>query len=191
MALSVPEIAAGDLLIAVVGQDGAGTFTWPGSWAELVDLGAGTVASLHIAYLIASGGEKTVVPTSTLSERSSHLVLRIAAAAWHGTTPPEVTTATGTSATPDPPSLTPSWGSADTLWIASFVIDDPAVSLPVTGWPTSYSGNQVSCGSGDTSTAGIAIATRGLAATTEDPGSFSTTASDNWAAATIAVRPAS
>ena len=88
-----PAASAGDLIIAIMAQDGAGTFTWPGAgatWQEIADH-AFTGGTTHIAYLIAASGETSVTPTSTLSERSNHIVLSIPAATWHGTTPPEVT----------------------------------------------------------------------------------------------------
>ena len=189
-------IASGDLIIVFLAQDGAATATWPSPWVELVDENAGTAANLHVAYLIASGGETTVAPTMSFAERSQHLAIRISAASWHGTTPPEVAAAVaGTSAAPNSGSLTPSWGSVDTLWITTFGIDQPAssgnpVTFPVTGWPTNYTDNNLSNGESDNSTAGIALATRNLATATQDPGAFTTTGSDDWVASTIAVRPA-
>jgi hypothetical protein len=126
----------------------------------------------------------------SVAERSQHLAIRISAASWHGTTPPEVAAAvTASSTAPNSGSLTPSWGSAATLWITTFGIADPALKFPVTGWPTNYTDNNLSNGTGDNSTAGIALATRNIAAATEDPGAFTTTAADWWAASTIAVRP--
>ena len=184
-------IASGDLIIAFVAHDLNATATWPGPWVEIVDQSNGTTPGLHVAYLIASGGETTVTVTMSAAARSQHLAIRISAASWHGTTPPEVAAAvTGISANPNSGSLTPSWGSEDTLWITTFGQDDPAVRFPVTGWPTNYTDNNLSNGTGDASTAGIALATRELATATEDPGAFTTTGSDGFVASTIAVRPA-
>jgi hypothetical protein len=184
------NIVAGDLVIVFLAQDETATATWPSPWVELVDENAGTAANLHVAYLIASGGETTVAPTMSADERSQHLAIRISAASWDGITPPEVSTPlTGASGTPDSGSLTPSWGSEDTLWITTFGMDGPDVRFPVTVWPTNYADNNLSNGTGDLSTAGIALATRNLATATEDPGAFTTTGSDDWVASTIAVRP--
>ncbi|NIQ91673.1 MAG: DUF2341 domain-containing protein, partial [Deltaproteobacteria bacterium] len=190
--ISLPAgIVAGDLIIVFLAQDETATATWPSPWVELVDENAGTAANLHVAYLIASGGETTVAPTMSADERSQHLAIRISAASWDGITPPEVSTPlTGASGTPDSGSLTPSWGSEDTLWITTFGMDGPDVRFPVTVWPTNYADNNLSNGTGDLSTAGIALATRNLATATEDPGAFTTTGSDDWVASTIAVRPA-
>ena len=186
-------IAAGDLVIAFLAQDAcACTATWPGSWVELVEQGNGSSNSFHAAYLIASGGETTVVPTLSVAERSQYMSIRISAASWHGVTPPEVAAAvTANSANPNSGSLTPSWGAEDTLWITAFGIDDPDNPvLPVTAWPTNYTDNNLENGTLDASTSGVVIATRELNAATENPGAFTTTANDTWVASTIAVRPA-
>jgi hypothetical protein len=185
------SIAAGDLIIAFVGLDECpATATWPSPWVEIVDVCASSTPASFIAYLIASGGETTVTVTSSAAERSEHLSIRISAATWHGVTGPQVTTVTGNSANPNSPSLTPSWGAEDTLWITTFAVDDPATVFPVVAFPTNYGSNNLSNGTGDNSTAGVALATRNLNAATEDPGAFTIQSADDWVASTIAVRPA-
>ena len=186
------SIASGDLILVFIYKEGNGTFTFPSPWVEIKDAGSGTAATIGIAYLIASGGETSVTVTSTASERFAAIATRISAASWHGTTPPEVSTgATGSNNAPDPDSVTASWGSADNLFIATFSIDTPDTLLPVAGWPTSYTGNQKNS-DGILSAAGGAIATRELAASNDDPSAFDAngTASDDWWAGTVVVRPA-
>jgi hypothetical protein len=183
------SIAAGDLLIALVAVDGAPTWTWPGDWNELLDQAISAQNGITVGYKIAAGGETTVVPVSSFGERSNHISLRISAASWHGTTPPEITTpaATGSGTNANPAgSPTASWGSDDNLFIAVCSIDTNGG--PVTGWPANYSGNQLQ--NNTASSAGIAgLATRELAADSDDPGTF-TNGSDNWLATTLIVRPA-
>ena len=70
-------IASGDLIIAFVAHDLNATATWPGPWVEIVDQSNGTTPGLHVAYLIASGGETTVTVTMSAAERSQHLAIRI------------------------------------------------------------------------------------------------------------------
>ncbi len=182
-----PGVAAGELVLAFLGTDsGAGANTWPSPWVELKD-DAGTGFEAGIAYLIASGGETSVTVTHS-TERGNAIAMRISG--WHGTTPPEVTTAaTGSSTTPNPGSLTPSWGADDTLWIAAMFADDSAVPFPVTAWPTNYTDNQTQ-GSTAASACDVAIATRNLNAASEDPGTFTMTGTETWSAYTVAVRPA-
>lgn len=180
-------VAAGDLVIALIAGDGTTTFTWPSPWVEIKDE-AGSGFVFTAAYLIASGGETSVAVTASAVERSNHIALRITG--WHGTTPPEIAAAaTGSSTTPNPPSLTPSWGAADTLWIAIAAADDSATPFPITAWPANYTTNQIANATA-TSAADVALATRGLNAAAEDPGTFTMTGTETWNAYTIAVRPA-
>ena len=183
------SVAAGDLVIAFVAADsGAGAMTWPSPWVNIKDE-AGTGFVFSCAYLIASGGETTVAATHT-SERSNHIAARIKAAEWHGTTAPEITAnANGSSTGPDPPSLTPSWGSDTTLWVAVCAADDSAAPFPITAWPTGYTDNQVG-NSTATSAACVAICSKGATAASDDPAAFTMTGTETWNAYTLAVRPA-
>jgi hypothetical protein len=184
------SIASGDLIIAFFGKDHDNTATWPDPWEEIVDASNGTVSSMHVAYLIATGGETSVTVTTSDTERSHHIAIRIPAASWHGTTPPEVssTIATGNSQYPNSASLTPSWGSEDTLWISTAAFAD-FDEVTLTSYPSSYSDNQNFYGPTGSS-CGIGIASRELNTTSQDPGQFTMSAGRPWIAATIAVRPA-
>jgi hypothetical protein len=183
-------VSAGDLLIVFhFAENVAGSRTWTAGWTEIRDTAGAGPESLGVAYKIAAGGETTCVCTKT-TERFTAIAIRISAASWHGTTPPEITAgATGTSANPDAGSITASWGSADNLFIATFSIDTET-SLPVTVWPTNYTGNQTHGSYADISAAYGAICTRELAAATDDPAAFTVTASETWIACTLVVRPA-
>lgn len=182
--------SAGDLIVFAVAQDGAGTVTWPGSWVELLDQ-AGTGFTAHVAYLIASGGETSVSPTSTVSERWEGVFWLIPAGEWHGTTAPEIgTAATGSSTTPDPPSISPSWGSeTNNIFIALAFRDDSAANT-ITAYPTNY-GTAQADKNDVTSAANTGGAVRLNTTATEDPGTFTISASETWLAETVAVRPAS
>lgn len=181
------SIVAGDLLIVVHASDTtSGTRTWSGSFVEIKDLAA--TSSVGVAYKIAVGGD-TLTVTKTVSERFSAIALRITAASWHGTTPPEIsTTATGTSTTPNPDSITASWGSADNLFIAFHVHDTDATNRTVDVWPTNYTANQIQ-GDYFSSSGEPNLATRELAASNDDPATFTISASLGWRAGTIVIRP--
>lgn len=187
------NIAAGDLIIAFHASDASVQRTWPSPWVEMLDNQvSGNTATMGTAYLIASGGETSVAVTKTVDplERFSALAIRISAASWHGTTPPEDSNAPtqGDNANPNPTLVTASWGSADNLFIAVCAWDNSTGGNPVTVWPTNYSANNLQ--SPDISSAGRgAIGTRELAASNDDPGTFTIT-SDQWWADTIVVRPA-
>lgn len=97
--------------------------------------------------------------------------------------------ASGTSSSPNPPALSPSWGSANTLWfsVAQYIDDDAAV----TAYPTNYSnGIYTVSGLGTNAGAGVASARRELAADNDNPGVFTLDQTEGWGAQTVAVRPA-
>lgn len=87
--------------------------------------------------------------------------------------------------TPDPPSVTPAWGSADDLIFA--VLCNGGASPTTTGYPSGY-GNTVETHAVNT----VARATKNVTASSEDPGTFtmSGASTSTAAVATIALRPA-
>jgi len=184
--VSLPaSISAGQLLLAILGN--ADVFTSMAAeagWTEELD-----TTSLAIESRIADGGEgATVQFDSAASTTSGHNSYRISGA--HG----DVEVAAQFSVN-NPPSLTPSWGSADTLWIAGVVTSDLLGSVDVTAAPASYSGliktDEVTHGLGGKFR--VATAWRQLAAASENPGAFTVTdsgAPSPVMAFTIAVRAA-
>lgn len=182
--------SSGDLDLAFLAEDsGATSNTWNNSFTELLDSAAATGIICAAAYKICTGGETSVTATHT-TERSNHITINIPAAEWaNDGTPPEISTvATGNSTTPDPPSISPSWGTtAPTIFIACLFGDDSAPPFPVTGWPTNYGGNQTS--NNTASSAGvIALATRTATVTSEDPSAFTMTGTETWGAIVVAVK---
>jgi hypothetical protein len=177
-------IVAGDLLVATFPYDGGGGAIWPAGWTEIVDRGNSS-QGLAVAYRIANGAEGASVTVTTSSEQAVGFVYRITG--WHGSTPPEAVSAIGSSTTPDPPSLTPSWGS-DTLWIAAYSINGgPNGAGPA--YPLTDSQRFARTGGGGA--AGGAVAAQAIATATLDPGPFTNSANNAWSAATIAVRAGS
>lgn len=176
------SIAAGDLLL-IFGHVGLAP-TYPAGWTEISSVVVGS-RTFSIAYRIADGSEGASVTVTTASNAACRWITeRITS--WHGTTPPEVgTAATGTSTTPDPPAVTPSWGSADNLFIASSA---KAGGVGPTGFPTNYGTSQLDQFD---SNADIAVAARQLTASTDNPGTFTYAASSAWGAQTVVIRPAS
>ena len=190
------SVAAGDLILILLAMDSAAaSATVPGPWVELKDeLDTGSTFLFYAAYLIASGGETSVVVTSAVGEHSNHIALRIPAAEWQGTTPPEITTGVnGSSINPDPPNSTPSWGSAtNNIWVAVGAADQSATTQTFTGFPASYGLNNVTSDNtigGATSAGIVGMAARLLTASSENPGTFTMDATETWLAYTIAVRP--
>lgn len=185
-------VGAGDLVVVKVALDSfdeANSFTWPAPWVEIFDVEhpGGNIVSVTAGYLIAAGSETTVIVTSTHSDHSTHIAYRFDD--WHGTTPPEGATATGSSQTPDPPSLNPTgWDIEDTFWIAGIAVDRPTDSHPTTADPTNYV-NPVDSVDDVSSGVFCRTAERELNAASEDPATYTLTASEDWIAWTIGVPP--
>ena len=182
--ISLPaSISAGDLLIVFIATDGSNTFSWPEGWTELCESNILHV-SMAVAYRAADGNEgATVVSTSTNSEKSSHAAYRITG--YDGVQ--EVSAvATGQSTAPNPASLTPSWGSADTLWIAVAAYDATSFTM---GYPYADNNLWQKTMGGGTGDCGIAVCSDELTQVSADPGAFTLNASEQWSAYTIAVSP--
>ena len=178
---------ADSLLLLHIAMDGNRTLSgFPTGWVELDWTGYSTVVRGGWYYKIADGTETDFAYTSSGVDRSTNRCFAIQG--WHGTTPPEEAHGVhATTTTPDPPSLSPSWGSADTLWFVSFAADNGTNAA--TAYPTNYSDNQFT--DNTTSTAGVsmAVASREVATATEDPGSFTKTGGQEVVFHTVAVRP--
>ena len=101
----------------------------------------------------------------------------------HGSSAPEKgTESTATSVNPDPPSVTPSWGTANTMWLAPIIVTGSSLS----SYPANYINNQYSQFAASPC---IALATRSVRAATEDPGTYTLGSSVAWRASTLAIRP--
>lgn len=183
------SISAGDLLIAFIGYNSATTATWPGDWTALT---SGSQAR-HIGYKVAAGGDSLTI-TSGASVKSSSLSWRITGHADPGTQAPEFTSATATSANPDPPSISPTGGSKDYLILAMFrqAGEEADDDTWVTATPTNY-GNLIQVTSGIAGAASTncsaAAADRQVTTATEDPGTFTTAQSLVYHALTVAIHP--
>lgn len=194
--VSLPaSISSGDLLICFLAGDGSGSWALdvPTGWNQAYsDENNSGGCNLSVRWKIADGTEgSTVTFTSTASEKASHRSFRITG--HHATTPFEaagggIAGSQGSSANPDSPSLTPSWGAKDTLWISVYGVDD---ARSATAYPTDYADNQFTQVSGGSSgRCGLGLATRNVNATSQDPAAFTIDTSDVWLAATIGIQPA-
>ncbi len=179
----------GDLVIVSIAKDGTGTFTWPASPA-FTSLLAGTAftSALHeVRYRIWQSGDSTTVSITHATESTAWEVIRIAAGTFDAGTAPYATGTTGDSTDPNPPNGNPGgWDVEKTLWIAEAANDG---NVAITGGPSDYSffrNDRVAASTGS----GIAVAVKESEAASEDPGVFTMT-TEQWGAATIAVRPSS
>ena len=179
------NISYGDLLIVFFACGYQVTVTFPEGWAQLF-LDETSYVQFGCWYRVADGSEGASIEVTTSDWRgSSHTTYRVTG--YSGT--PEAGTAVidlGTA--PDPPSLTPSWGAKDTLWLAA--VGYFAGTATVTAYPTNYSnGRNDRLDNGDYGV-GIGSARRELNAASEDPGTFTLSAWSRLISNTVAVQPA-
>ncbi len=178
--ISLPATyAAGDVLIIIFFTGGTGTHTTPAGWSlEASHAGGSFFGTTSVFSKTATGSEGASVTISTSGSSSgvhqSYAVTEVSGAV-------EVTVDNDPNSTPpNPPSLTPSWGSDSDLWLAVCVSD----SLNITAAPSNYSDLLQNTGGGIR----IGSARRSLEAASEDPGTFSAGALSLWSAFTIAIR---
>lgn len=189
-------VAAGDLLIIILDKGStAATVNAHADWTELLD--ENVANGLYIAYRWAVGGESAPTLTTSASTRSAEITYRITGAANPATQAPQIgTTATGTSATPDPPASATPGSSKDYLFIAFAGMageeadDDTWGNTP----PTNYTPSpprQKSCGTVGTNLGGLILAAERQLTTgsAENPGTFGVDVSAAWRAQTIMIHP--
>lgn len=152
-------------------------------WTEIYDTNGQAVYYKQI-------GASEPNPAFSLStnERCGYSVLQITGHEDPSTQAPEVgSQSSGSGTTPDPPSITPTGGSKDYLFIAA---SGTISSVAYSAAPSGYSNlNTFDAGAGPNGAAG-ATAEYQVTASSENPGTFTST-SGTWYAQTIAVHPAS
>lgn len=186
------NIAANDALILFLGMDGNNVVPSATGFEQLgivVSPGAVTLAALVKKAAGTETGTFTV--TLSASEQGGWRIFRIPAASYAsaGSIGAAINSSTGATATsgttPDPDSLDPlSWDVEDTLWFAAMAAD---TSRTVSDYPDNYT-NTAADVSGGSGGATLATARRELRAASEDPNTFTISASDDWAAFTVGVR---
>ena len=195
------NIAADDLLLLFLSADGTGGVLnnatgLPAGWVH-TNVAAGA-NGLSWGKKKAVGSETgTFTATLDASESGGWRIFRVPASTWEGTLgtnfgndansgAAEATAATGVSANPDPPGHNSfNWDVEDTLWLAVIGVDTSR-TISVYPYATRNSAD-ISGGSGG-ATLGICTTTSAVASI--NPATYTISASDDWAALTVAVRPA-
>lgn len=194
--VTLPTATAGQLLLIILDKGStSATIDVHASLTELLD--EASANGLYIAYRWMDGTEPaSYTLTSSASTRSARIAYRISGVINPSVQAPQIgTTGSGTSATPDPPTLTPTGGAKDYLWIAFYgaageeADDDTWSDTPPTGFTPSPP-RQKACGIAGTNLGGmIAAAERQENNTTLDPGTFAKDVSVAWRSQTIAIHP--
>ena len=192
--VSLPSgITSGDLLICFFGleEPDSNTITMPAGWNSIArgEYTGGADAGVEAFWKDATGSEGSSMSVDTsLSNRSAHVVYRISGAEDPSTQAPEGQGDGNANSQSDPPSVTPTGGAKDYLWIvATGRTHDGTSTLTA---PTNY-GNIVEYASGAGSAHVLCCtARRELNASSEDPGTFGNgNVLAEWGAVTVAVHP--
>jgi hypothetical protein len=182
-------VAAGDNLVVFFTIDGAPTITWDnsthGTWTQIFTDVRGTATKSEGWAKVADGTEDggTLAVTSSSAEHSVHQSFSVQDVDG-GEFPEAAALDQGTNAA-NPPSLNPTWDTRDTLWFA-FVGWASAIQDAST-YPTNYTNGTKLVTTGDLSGVGNAVAQRTTNADSEDPGTFSMTATISLVAATVGI----
>jgi len=189
------NVVSGDLLLCFLAVDGSSTVTASG-WSAV----NGTSAAISLAGLlkIADGTETgTFVATISGSEQGGWRIFRVTG--WFGSglqggswvvgndgVGMGAANAASATSTPDPPSCNPAqWDVEDTLWFAVCSLD---TSRTISVYP--YVDRNTADVSGGANGATLGVCTTTSATASLDPGTFTISASDDWIAITVAIRPA-
>jgi hypothetical protein len=173
-------VTAGDLLDSIFLNTGTATVTATGFTSRGTQTNTDRQTHFEKSAVGTEDGTNVNHLTSANAFAIAH-VRRIEAGSWSGDVADiEVTFATGTASTPNPPAHTPTGGSADYLWIVA----GTKVSGTITAAPTNYTG-LVNGSGGDN----MGSAERVLTASTTDPGTFAGSTSAAYIAATKSIPP--
>jgi hypothetical protein len=185
-------ISAGNLLLMFfIKHNSTDDITGPSGWTELASCTPNGSDIAKIYAKIATGSEGSTENVTHGSNRTAAITYCITGNR-NGVSSSEVAVSTvnidGATLSPNPPNLTPSWGSAENLWIAVAFDNDGAFTFG--SYPTNYTlGNELSqhgAGAGNA----VITAARLLTGASEDPGAFTIAATSRvWNTFTLAVRP--
>jgi len=193
-AVAMPAtVNVGDLLIILfIGEGGGVCNNTPSGWTLLwQEDGSGATFCAYAIDAIGDEDSTTVDVTTSLVTNAAVQTYRISG--WVGTLSgleSAFDTGATDSTTPDPDSLTASWGVDDNLWIAWMGAINDAETC--SAYPTNFDDNQTQtvADSGVNDSAEGCSATRNLNTATQDPGTFTISDSESWMAATLVVQPA-
>jgi len=176
-------LQAGDLILVIAGVEAGAsrTLNTPSGYAVVASTTT-AASNLRASYLFsktATGAEGANL-TLTVGGGNGNpgaiiIVLRdagtVSASAF----------ATGTGTGTNPPSLTPSFGTADATWFALMT----AQSATLTSYPTGYDDDHTYISGGNPC---VGAASKKQKIATDDPGNFTRGTSNGWHAVTVAIK---
>lgn len=188
--LPLPQNAVGDLLVVWSTKRGlTANMDTPAGWTKYGHQHNGQSEGAWFCK-VSTGGEASVTLSSgTTSTHKAAFGAVVAAGTYAGIDQIEAaTTGSGTAtANADSPLLTPTWGRAETLWLAGCIVGDGTTVIsgfPYTAWQITNRSNAFGAGAN-----GAMCATYSTVASV-DPAAF-TSASATWTASTLAIKSSS
>lgn len=183
--------AANELLLAITMWNANTTITGMSGWTKLSG-SALSPGQSEIWAKIATGSDgASVAATSSTSNAGAFMVGRFSGnfnSLVSGTGYKLSVTAAVTTSAPDPPSVTPDWGSADDLIVVAGTFRGDNATF--TGYPAGYTdGDYQVTTNGGGGGASVGAAIREFTGTVEDPGVMGLSASQYGCVYTIAIRP--
>lgn len=186
------DLQIGDVLVAFVRETAnGGTWTWPTGWTELWDSTADASAdsftgAARVVNFDANEAAKVVPSYSAGFSRTLSGAFQVRGATG---IPSGGSIVAATTTNPNPPNLAPGLGAKDFLWCA---ITSQENNNSISAYPTNYTlyQNYVSAqNAGGNSAVSLAWAFRELNASSEDPGSFTYSGSEDTMTTTLAFEP--
>jgi hypothetical protein len=178
---------SGDLLLLVLVQGAnAAPNGWTGAtFTSLEGLGIGAFGPyLSVHYRIATGTDGTSYTTDMTGSSVDYVAWCARIGFRQGN--PEGEIGSGTSAAPDCPSITPSWGTGNQSLLLSIVgYRDDTTDISALSYPDNIFFDETSGGIFDVC---LSICTKNGIVASDDPSANTLSASEDWVASTIAVR---
>lgn len=193
-------IRSGETLLMLIRNAAGGTITFPNEdtdWIQLFeDSSDASNDTMALAWRKANETEgATTTATFGTSGKFAAIVYRILGAIDPIERAPEFAAlVTGSSATPDPGAVTPTGGAKKYLLIWMGGWEGIQSSPPGTSMPAGYNspvGADSGAAGGLATNCRVATGYREAEVSSEDPGSWTISASDDWTATVVAVHPAS
>ncbi|MFT4815404.1 MAG: putative repeat protein (TIGR01451 family) [Cyclobacteriaceae bacterium] len=175
-------INSGDLLVVSIATDGSENFSVPSGWESLVDIDNGG-SNLGVMKRIADGTEVGTINFSwTSGEEVVATMMR-----FTGTTgETEVATNTGSSSSPQAPTINPAFTNYLALRLGAYDDDDVTVN-PGTIMAAHSNINQDASGGGNGTASGSAAYLAFSSGGPSGTGDFTLTNNEGWSTATVAI----
>lgn len=188
-------LVSGSLMILYAAVDQGPTITAPAGWTELVNKSfAGGAVSILVCYAESDGTETGNISfTTSTAQESAIVVRRYANHEDVGTSPPEYGgEATGNSTSPDAAGLVPTGGALDYLW-ENVVAADGGAGGSISAYPTGWDYVQTAVETSGAGSADVGVAAKNDSGvtTSENPGAWTLSASDQWGTGVVAIYPGS